>query len=93
MSGVRRCCWMTGELTMRAKAFATFALLTYGLIGTSSAINAQQRGKIPRIGVIGGSISVSSMRTNSYKHFIAGLRDLGRARGADLNIARGMSCG
>ena len=70
---------------MRAKAFATVALLTYGLIGTPTAINAQQSGKIPRIGVIGGSISVSDMRAQTtYQHFIAGLRDLGYEEGRNI---------
>ena len=70
---------------MRAKAFATVALLTYGLIGTPTVINAQQSGKIPRIGVIGGSISVSDMRAQTtYQHFIAGLRDLGYEEGRNI---------
>ena len=62
---------------MRAKAVATVALLTYGLIGTSTAINAQQSGKIPRVGVIGFVSSPLAIRSTTFQPFVAGLRDLG----------------
>jgi putative ABC transport system substrate-binding protein len=61
----------------------TAALLGLSILAVSSVAQAQQSGKIARIGVIGGSNDISGMRTG-YQPFTEGLRDLGYEEGRNI---------
>ena len=63
----------------------TAALLGLSILAASSAAQAQQSGKIPRIGVIGAITSAPEMRTTLLP-LIGGLRDLGYEEGRNIAL-------
>jgi putative ABC transport system substrate-binding protein len=70
----------------RRQTTVAAALLSTGIIAGSAA-NAQQGGKIPRIGLIGGSTPLATWQeAPTSQGFLKGLHDLGYDQGRNIII-------
>jgi len=62
-------------------------LLYVGMVAASGAADAQQGGKIPRVGIISATTPVSMWRDSQfYQAFLEGLHDLGYQEGRNIAI-------
>ena len=71
----------TAEALMRSRAVAPLILCTLGLLATPLAAEAQQAGKVWRIGVLS---AVASLTSPPFEAFRAGLRELGYVEGQNI---------
>ena len=66
-------------------AIAFLITLTFAILLAPHAANAEQAGKVPRIGVLSSGSSPASPRS-AFRHFVQGLRDLGYVEGQGIVI-------